>query len=57
MKLSKGAISKIEVEAVARPKEGETIQQLIERLNDLGQEIIEVREDGVVIGLTAEDLV
>ena len=55
MNIDAGAIAAIEMEALAKPKDGETVDQLVERMKELGNEIIEIRPDGVVIGFYREE--
>ncbi len=46
-------IASVELEVIAHPRPGETVERLVEILREEGKEIVEVREDGVVILIQA----
>ena len=56
MKVSAGTIVAIEMQAKAYPAEGQTVGELMEMLVALGNRIIKVEDDGIVIAYTQEEL-
>ena len=57
MMFNEGVISQIELEVVAHPKEGDTVQDLIVKLEAAGHEIKEVYSDSVLILSKIEELI
>lgn len=47
-------IAEIVMEAVAVPEPGMTIEDLIKKVKEAGNEVLEVREDGILIGFKKE---
>lgn len=49
-------VTKIELIAIAKPKEGETVDQLRVRLEELGHHIIAIQDGGIVVAQVTEEL-
>lgn len=56
MNLNSAVIAKIEMQAVAKPAPGDSIADLIRKVEAAGNEVLEVYEDGVLIGRYKTDL-